>query len=63
MTSNLVSYNSFRVFHNLSYKLTYSFSNSDALHLSPSPTRELYETKIRPVVRAAMSGFNGTVFA
>lgn len=35
----------------------------DALHLSPAPTEELYYTKIRPVVRAAMNGFNGTVFA
>lgn len=35
----------------------------DALHLSPAPTEQLYDGKIRPVVRAAMSGFNGTVFA
>lgn len=35
----------------------------DALHLPPKQTEELYEKKIRPVVRAAMRGFNGTVFA
>lgn len=35
----------------------------DALHLPPKPTEVLYDAKIRPVVRAAMRGFNGTVFA
>lgn len=40
----------------------YNFS-FDALHLPPKPTEELYDDKIRPVVRAAMAGFNGTVFA
>lgn len=33
------------------------------MHLSPAPTEQLYDGKIRPVVQAAMSGFNGTVFA
>ncbi|GAA6057502.1 hypothetical protein JCM3770_000589 [Rhodotorula araucariae] len=35
----------------------------DLLHLHPSPTSELYDRKIRPVVKAALGGFNGTVFA
>ncbi|GAA5873691.1 hypothetical protein JCM8547_002675 [Rhodosporidiobolus lusitaniae] len=35
----------------------------DLLHVSPSPTVELYDRKIRPVVRATMAGYNGTVFA
>lgn len=35
----------------------------DALHLSPAPTESLYDLKIRQVIRAAMEGFNGTVFA
>ncbi|TNY18247.1 kinesin motor domain-containing protein [Rhodotorula diobovata] len=35
----------------------------DLLHLPPSPTSDLYDGKIRPVVRAALSGFCGTVFA
>jgi centromeric protein E len=35
----------------------------DALHLPPAPTEDLYDAKIQPVVRAAMNGFNGTVFA
>ncbi|GAA5828070.1 hypothetical protein JCM11251_005717 [Rhodosporidiobolus azoricus] len=35
----------------------------DMLHVAPSPTVELYDGKIRPVVRAALGGFNGTVFA
>ncbi|GAA5893182.1 hypothetical protein JCM6882_003906 [Rhodosporidiobolus microsporus] len=35
----------------------------DLLHVAPSPTVELYDGKIKPVVRAALGGFNGTVFA
>ncbi|GAA6044376.1 hypothetical protein JCM8097_004902 [Rhodosporidiobolus ruineniae] len=35
----------------------------DLLHVAPRPTVELYDRKIRPVVRAALGGFNGTVFA
>lgn len=35
----------------------------DLLHVSPDPTSKLYDRKIRPVVKAALSGFNGTVFA
>ncbi|BGP12111.1 Kinesin-like protein kip2 [Rhodosporidiobolus nylandii] len=35
----------------------------DLLHTAPSPTSELYDRKIRPVVRSALGGFNGTVFA
>ncbi|BGP47392.1 Kinesin-like protein kip2 [Rhodotorula kratochvilovae] len=35
----------------------------DLLHVHPSPTSELYDRKIRPVVKAALGGFNGTVFA
>lgn len=40
----------------------YEFS-FDALHVPPHPTMVLYDAKIKPVVRAAMNGFNGTVFA
>lgn len=36
---------------------------SDALHLSPAPTEQLYDRQIRPIVRAAMTGYNGTCFA
>jgi len=35
----------------------------DLLHLHPSPTSDLYDARVRPVVRAALAGFNGTVFA
>ncbi|SCV68035.1 BQ2448_156 [Microbotryum intermedium] len=35
----------------------------DRLHLAPAPSEALYDAKIRPIVRAAMNGFNGTVFA
>ncbi|KAK4046636.1 Kinesin-like protein kip2 [Microbotryomycetes sp. JL201] len=35
----------------------------DALHLPPAQTESLYDNKIRPIVRATMNGFNGTVFA
>ncbi|GAA5961230.1 hypothetical protein JCM3765_002879 [Sporobolomyces pararoseus] len=35
----------------------------DLLHVSPDPTSKLYDRKIRPVVKAALNGFNGTVFA
>ncbi|KAL7341687.1 kinesin motor domain-containing protein [Rhodotorula toruloides] len=35
----------------------------DLLHVHPSPTEDLYDKKIRPVVKAALGGFNGTVFA
>ncbi|GAA6018610.1 hypothetical protein JCM11491_006164 [Sporobolomyces phaffii] len=35
----------------------------DLLHCSPDPTSKLYDRKIRPVVKAALNGFNGTVFA
>ncbi|GAA5994434.1 uncharacterized protein JCM10292_002062 [Rhodotorula paludigena] len=35
----------------------------DLLHEHPSPTLELYDRKIKPVVKAALAGFNGTVFA
>ncbi|GAA6019008.1 hypothetical protein JCM10207_006286 [Rhodosporidiobolus poonsookiae] len=35
----------------------------DLLHIPPHPTTELYDRKIKPVVRAALGGFNGTVFA
>ncbi len=37
--------------------------SADALHLSPLPTEKLYDSQIRPIVQAAMTGFNGTVFA
>ena len=36
---------------------------ADALHLSPAPTEQLYDRQIRPIVHAAMSGYNGTCFA
>jgi centromeric protein E len=35
----------------------------DLLHVHPSPTEDLYDKKIQPVVEAALGGFNGTVFA
>ncbi|GAA5979892.1 hypothetical protein JCM11641_007578 [Rhodosporidiobolus odoratus] len=35
----------------------------DLLHIAPHPTVELYDAKIKPVVRSALGGFNGTVFA
>ncbi|GAA6059859.1 hypothetical protein JCM10212_007064 [Sporobolomyces blumeae] len=35
----------------------------DLLHVAPDPTERLYDRKIRPVVKAALNGFNGTVFA
>ncbi|GAA5923779.1 uncharacterized protein JCM15063_003761 [Sporobolomyces koalae] len=35
----------------------------DLLHVAPDPTERLYDRKIRPVVKAALVGFNGTVFA
>ncbi|KAK4052258.1 Kinesin-like protein kip2 [Microbotryomycetes sp. JL221] len=35
----------------------------DKLHLPPVATDVLYDDKIRPIVRATMNGFNGTVFA
>ncbi|GAA5871223.1 hypothetical protein JCM1840_000153 [Sporobolomyces johnsonii] len=35
----------------------------DLLHVAPAKTDSLYDAKIRPVVQAALGGFNGTVFA
>lgn len=35
----------------------------DLLHVHPLPTEHLYDRKIKPVVKAALGGFNGTVFA
>lgn len=35
----------------------------DLLHVHPQPTEHLYDRKIKPVVKAALGGFNGTVFA
>ncbi|GAA5865939.1 hypothetical protein JCM3774_005528 [Rhodotorula dairenensis] len=35
----------------------------DLLHIHPHPTEHLYDRKIKPVVKAALGGFNGTVFA
>ncbi|GAA5986956.1 hypothetical protein JCM10908_000968 [Rhodotorula pacifica] len=35
----------------------------DLLHVHPHPTEHLYDRKIKPVVKAALGGFNGTVFA
>ncbi|GAA5941218.1 hypothetical protein JCM1841_003877, partial [Sporobolomyces salmonicolor] len=35
----------------------------DLLHVAPAKTESLYDAKIRPVVQAALGGFNGTVFA
>ena len=35
----------------------------DSLLLPPHPTAALYESRISPVVRSAMEGYNGTVFS
>jgi len=35
----------------------------DHLHLPPTPTSELFERVVSPLVSAAMDGFDGTVFA